>query len=383
MARRSSGEGSVYPVRDKAGTTIRWAGSVTIWVDGKAKRKKVERKLKRDAQEALARLQRQIEKGMDVLDKPQLLKEFLPAWLEDDYAQRGRKNSVDAYRYAIHKLILPALGGILLPKLTHQRAQQWVNGMNKVGKPPKTVRLAVACLSQALKTAKKWKMVSEIATEGLTLPRIPPTTVEALTPDQCRALLAHARGNRLEVALRLTLSLGLRRGETCGLHWSDWDEARGELTINGTLSDEGEYGETKTPKGRRTIKLPAALQAAVKWYRAQHEKERAMLGLEPSPYMFTSPKTGGALKPDHLADVFKRVAKAAGLPDGVHIHMLRHSCASFLIAQGVPITVVSAALGHASVAVTASVYAHLLPGQIDAAVEQVEALIEGKKKQAM
>lgn len=370
----------MYPIRDKAGNTIRWAGSVTIWQDGKAKRKKVERKLKRDAQEALARLQRQVEKGMDVLEKPQTLKEFLPSWLEDDYTQRARKNSVDAYRYAIHKLILPTMGAILVPKLTHQRTQQWVNAMNKAGKPPRTVRLAVACLSQALKKAKKWKLVTEIVTAELTLPRVPPSTVEALTPAECRVFLAEAKGERLEVALRLTLSLGLRRGETCGLHWSDWNEATGELTINGTLSDEGDYGETKTPKGRRAIKLPAALQAALRWYKAQQEKERAMMEWGASEYMFTSPRTGKALLPDTLADTFKRVAIRAGLPEGVHIHMLRHSCASFLIAQSVPINVVSATLGHASVAVTLSVYAHLLPGQIDAAVEQVEALIEGRAK---
>lgn len=375
MARRSSGEGSIYPVRDKQGNVIRWASSITIWQDGKAKRKKVERKLKRDVVIELARLQRQVERGMDVLEKPQTLKDFLPAWLEDDYALKHRKNSIAAYRYAIDKLILPTLGSVILPKLTHQRAQQWVNALVKAGRPAKTIRLAVACLTGALKTAKRWKLVSEIVTEGLTMPSIPATTVEALTPEQCRALLERAKGERLEVALRLTLSLGLRRGETCGLHWSDYNEKTGELTINGTLSDEGDYGETKTPKGRRTIKLPAALQAALRWWKGQQDKEFALMEWEAPAYIFTSTRTGGALRPDTLADAFKRIAKRAGLPDGAHIHMLRHSCASFLIAQGVPITVVSAALGHASVAVTAAVYAHLLPGQIDVAVEQVEALI--------
>lgn len=379
MARRAAGEGSIYPVRNKAGQTVRWAVAITIWQDGKARRKKVERKLKRDVQEELHRLKRQQANGVDITARPQLLKSFLPSWLDDDYALRGRATSVATYRWAIEKVIIPALGGIHVAKLTHQRVQQWVNECIKTGLEPASVRLAATVLRQALKTAQKWRMVETNVAEGLTLPRLPPTTVNLLLPDECRAFLEAAQGEYHEIALRLTLSLGLRCGETCGLRWEDYDARTGRLIVNGTVTRGTGggcvYGEPKTPKGRRAIKLPAAIVHALNWHHEQQRQEREWRGLEPSVYMFTAPRSGGILNPQCLAETFKRIAVKAGLSEDVHIHMLRHSCASFLIAQGVPLTVVSGVLGHASIAITASVYAHLLPGQVDAALERVEALL--------
>lgn len=379
MARRAAGEGSIYPVRNRQGQVVRWAASVTIWQDGKARRKKVERKLKRDVQDELHRLKRQQASGMDITARPQLLKAFLPSWLDDDYALRGRATSVATYRWAIEKVIVPQLGGIHVAKLTHQRAQQWVNALTKDGLEPRSVHLAVTVLRQALKTAKKWNLVESNVAERLTLPRIPPTSVSSLLPDQCRAFLEATKGEYHETALRLTLSLGLRCGETCGLRWEDYDTRTGRLIINGTVTkdlDGGRvYGEPKTPKGRRAVKLPAALIAALAQHRERQTQEREWRELDPSTYIFTAPRSGGMLNPQCLSAAFKRIAGAAGLDDA-HIHMLRHSCASFLIAQGAPLTVVSGVLGHASIAITASVYAHLLPGQVDAALEKVEALIE-------
>lgn len=379
MARRAAGEGSIYPVRNKAGHIVRWASAITIYVDGKARRKKVERKLKRDVQEELHRLRRQQASGMDVTTRPQLLKTFLPAWLDDDYALRGRATSIATYRWACEKVIVPQLGSIHIAKLTHQRCQQWVNGLTKEDLAPASIHLAATVLRQALKTAKKWHLVESNVAEGLTLPRIPPTSVHSLLPDQCRAFLEAARGEYHEIALRLTLSLGLRCGETCGLRWEDYDARSGYLIVNGTVTKDETgarvYGEPKTPKGRRAVKLPPAIQTALAWHREQQRQEREWRELGESVYIFTAEKSGGMLNPACLAAVFKRVAVAAGMSESVHIHMLRHSCASFLIAQGVPLTVVSGVLGHASIAITASVYAHLLPGQVDAALEKVEALI--------
>lgn len=380
MARRSSGEGSIYPVRDTDGHVVRWAASITIYADGKARRKKVERKLKRDVQEELHRLRRQQASGMDVTARPQTLKAFLPSWLDDDYALHARPTSVATYRWAVEHVIVPQLGPIGVAKLTHQRCQQWVNGLTKQELSPASIHLAATVLRQALKTAKKWRLVETNAAEGLTLPRIPSGRGAMLTPDQCRALLAAAHGEYHEVALRLTLSLGLRCGEVCGLKWADYDERTGRLVISGTVTkgaDGGRiYGEPKTPKGHRAAVLPAALRAALLGHREQQNVERSWRDLGESVYIFTAERSGGMLNPQCLAAVFKRVALKAGLENSAHIHMLRHSCASFLIAQGLPLTVVSGVLGHASIAITASVYAHLLPGQVDAALEKVEALID-------
>ncbi|HEV2659932.1 MAG TPA: site-specific integrase [Ktedonobacteraceae bacterium] len=68
---------------------------------------------------------------------------------------------------------------------------------------------------------------------------------------------------------------------------------------------------------------------------------------------------GTYFEPNYVRSLFKQVLKSAGLPN-VRFHDLRHSAATVLLA-GVPLKVVSELLGHSSIAITADIYAHVLP----------------------
>ncbi len=74
--------------------------------------------------------------------------------------------------------------------------------------------------------------------------------------------------------------------------------------------------------------------------------------------------------------LFKRMLKAAGLPD-VRFHDLRHGAATVLLAVGVPLKVVSELLGHSSVAITADIYAHVLPEMQQEVVRKMDDLYGG------
>ena len=196
------------------------------------------------------------------------------------------------------------------------------------------------------------------------------------------AFLVAARGGRFEVALRLLLSLGLRRGEVCGLRWgTDLDLKAGTLTINGTLQYIPRHGltwgEPKTPAGRRSFKLPPALLAALTWHKQQQERERAQMGARwsDSGYVFCSSITGGALNSDALYVAFKCAAAIAGLPAEASPHSLRHSCASFLHAEGASVKKISGYLGHANTSITNNIYVHLFQDEIDEGVVTVEELL--------
>lgn len=75
-----------------------------------------------------------------------------------------------------------------------------------------------------------------------------------------------------------------------------------------------------------------------------------------------STKGGHALSPRHVGRAFKNLAAAADLAPDTHIHQLRHTHATLLLAEGVPVKVVSERLGHSSISVTLRVYSHVLPG---------------------
>ena len=175
-------------------------------------------------------------------------------------------------------------------------------------------------------------------------PREPKTEGRTLTPEEARSLLQAAGGERLEAAFVVMLSLGLRRGEVFGLRWTDIDFESKVITVAQALSRVGSrlvLGPPKTERSRRKINFPVPVATSLRAHKKRQAAERLVVG-ESWPHtdlVFTS-EVGTPLDPANFRHSFDRVAAKAGLV-GWHPHELRHSCASILLAQGVPIEVVS------------------------------------------
>jgi integrase len=92
-----------------------------------------------------------------------------------------------------------------------------------------------------------------------------------------------------------------------------------------------------------------------------------LANLRPTADLVFAHPDGSVINPDYLSQVFDRHVARSALPR-IRLHDLRHSHASVLLKEGVPLKVVSERLGHANPAFTLSVYQHLLPPmQADAA----------------
>lgn len=383
MSRRVNGEASIYPIRNADGKTIKWAGSLSLgFVDGKRIRKKIERATRKEVADALAVFKQQQAHGVDLRAKQPTVKDHCLPWLENTFALKARPKSVETYRQMFTYHILPAFGTMKIKDVTHRKVQALVAQMHKNDYATKTINLMRAAGRQSWKKAIQEGLCDSNPFQDLTLPSADGKKIVFLTVEQAKAFILAARGDRLEVALRLLLSLGMRRGEVCGLRWGkDVDLAAGTLTINGTLQyiqGRGlEWGEPKTDAGRRSYKLPPAILAALTWHKQRQEREREQMGTRwtNSGYVFCSSTTGGALNSNNLYSAFKRAATIAELPKGTSPHSLRHSCASFLHAEGASLKKISSYLGHASTTITSNVYIHLFQDEIDEGVVTVEELL--------
>ncbi len=134
--------------------------------------------------------------------------------------------------------------------------------------------------------------------------------------------------------------------------------------------------EPKTARSLRTLALSPSVVAALVAHRDRQEFERRRAGSRwhESGLVFTS-TVGTALDARNLTREFRRHLAAAGLPDSLRFYDMRHAAASLLIADGLPITVVSAMLGHALTSTTLNVYAHVLPGADRITAEAMERLL--------
>lgn len=382
MGRRAAGEGSIYPVRDKDGKIVAYGAAISLgYTDGKRNRKKVQRKTRKDVAEEIARLKAQQAQGVDLKSKQPTVRDYCTPWL-DTFALKARAKSVETYRQMFKYHIFPAMGDQKINKVTHRQAQALVMAMHAAGFADKTISLVRAAGRQAFVAAIKEGLVDRNPFQGLTLPTGNMRKAITLTVAQARALLHAARGDRLEVALRLMLALGLRRGEVCGLRWGkDVDLDKGTLTVHGTLQYiQGKglvWGKPKTNASERSFRLPPALLAALTWHKQQQERERGLMGKlwRDSGYVFVGSTNGGPMNSNNIYTSFKRAAAVAELPDEATPHTLRHSCASFLHAEGASLKKISVYLGHANTTITSQVYIHLFQDELDDGAATVDDLL--------
>lgn len=179
---------------------------------------------------------------------------------------------------------------------------------------------------------------------------------EVLRPDEVYALIdACGRGpagRRNRAMIAVMWRAGLRCGEALALYPKDVDLASGRIQI---LHGKGDR--------RRVVALdPAAAAILERW-----ELERGDLGLTGRhPYfcIISKPTIGLPVGDAYVRDLLKRLAVKAGIEKRVHPHGLRHTYASYLMDQGVPIHHIRRMLGHSSLAVTERYCDHLNPAVV-------------------
>jgi integrase len=140
------------------------------------------------------------------------------------------------------------------------------------GSSPRTVQYVHVTLHKALEQAQSDGLVPRNAAKGIKAPRPRKKEIRPLTPEQARAFLAAARGNRFEALFVLALHRGLREGELLGLKWDDVDLKAGTLRVRRTLSETRDgpiFEPPKNGKGRNVPLTSAAVKACKGSPRAQ------------------------------------------------------------------------------------------------------------------
>lgn len=384
----ANGEGSIYYRRDRK----RWEGSLTVGTttDGRPSRRTVTGRTRAEVIDRMANLRRSIEAGPG-LPAEVTVGRWLNHWLLEvlpltDTAPTTRDNYADVVRLYVE----PTIGRVRLDQLQPAHVRSMLARLRDQGLSSNTQRAARSVLRRSLRAAEVDGLVTRNVAALVDGVRVQQPEGRTLTPDQARDLLAAVRGDRHEALVVLLLSLGLRRGEALGLGWDDLqlDREQPTLTVRRALKKVKRTAdrparlvleEPKTATSRRTVHLPQPTADLLRRHRAGQAAERLAYGTgwgaewAAVNLVFTT-TIGTAVDPDNFAKALGRITVAAGLGTWTP-HELRHSAASLLIAQGVPLKVVSETLGHSSIRVTADVYGHLLePAKVEAAAAMTTAL---------
>lgn len=197
--------------------------------------------------------------------------------------------------------------------------------------------------------------------------------------EQLIAFLGHVANHRLYALWRLMATTGLRRGEALGLRWQDVDMEAGTISVRQALVPvDGKViiSDPKTAKGRRSLALDPVTLAALQAHAARQADEQSQWGEAwcDSGYVFCC-EDGAPLDPHRTSKEFQRLIAGAALPR-IPLHGLRHTYATLALSSGVNPKIVSARLGHSTVALTLDIYSHVLPQQDQEAADRIAALLD-------
>lgn len=346
----------------------RWSAIVELDQEGTSRRRKtLYGKTKREVLQKLRQEQEAISKGLPSLPQRLTVGEFLDSWLEGAKASL-KPSTAQSYGWIVEYYLKPYIGSKRLAKLSPEDVERMMRALAADGRSARTQQYARAVLRRALTIAARRGYVARNVASLTEPPRLERTERPTLSVEQARTLLDLLDGDRLEALYAVAVGTGLRQGESLALRWQDVDVNAGTLTVSGTLRRQPEEGggsrlvrsEPKTARSRRTIPVPDYVADALRAHKARQDAERAAAGKRwrDLGYVFCTP-LGTPLEARNVTRHWHRLRERAGLPGGMHWHDLRHSAATIMLEAGVPLAVISRTLGHAGLAITADIYAHV------------------------
>ena len=226
-----------------------------------------------------------------------------------------------------------------------------------------------ANIHKALKYAVKLDLIPTNPADKIERPRKGSFKGSFYDTEEMKLLLEAVKGTKFEIPVMLAAFYGLRRSEVLGLKWDAVDFDKNTITIKHTVTTCELDGKrilvkedrTKNKASMRTLPLVDFVKEKPLSLKAEQEENRMLCGrsyIKDFIGYICINEIGDLIKPGYLSVEFPKLLEKKGLRR-IRFHDLRHSCASLLIANGVPMKQIQEWLGHSDFSTTANIYAHL------------------------
>ena len=313
--------------------------------------------------------------------------EYLESWLEII------KSSLAVSTYASYVSIVKRSTapyfkqkGIYLKDITAKDIQgYYLHELKTVS--PSTVIHYHALIHKALKYAVKIDLIDVNPADKVERPKREHFEAGFYDAEEVNSLLSAVKGTKLEIPVMFGAFYGLRRSEVIGLKWSAIDFEQNALTIKHTVTScnlDGKHilvesDTTKTKSSMRTLPLVKPVRERLIVLKQEQKENRRLCGRsynkEYSEYICVN-QVGDLIKPNYVTEFFPKLLEENGLRR-IRFHDLRHTCASLLLANGVPMKQIQEWLGHSDFSTTANIYAHL---DYTSKLNSADALLNGLGK---
>lgn len=402
MARKSNtrgaqGDGTIRKRKDG-----RWEARYTLGVDpgtGKQIQKSIYGKGQDEVRKRLKEITREVDQGVFTEPTKMTVGQWLDIWIAE-YNVDVKPTTIQQYKYQINTHLKPGIGSVKLVELTAPVVQHFINSRSKpyvitqLAKNGKKIKVKKNSLSaksihnmhsvlhEALVKAMKLGYIRSNVCDAVTLPKAQKVDMHPITGANIRKFLEAIKGDPYEDLYYVTMFTGLREGEVLGLTWDCIDFGKSTMKIYRQLQharnrgDGCHFAPVKNSK-TRSFMIPDNVKAVLQKVKREQAEKRLKSGdrwENEDGYVFTT-ETGHFLNYSTVYAHFKRCVKNIGIPE-TRFHDLRHTYATLALQQGVDVKTVSENLGHATVAFTLDIYAHVSEEMQKRSASLMQAFLE-------
>ena len=294
---------------------------------------------------------------------------YLDEWLE------GYKHKIEENTYCSYKTVVTKVSeyfkekNIKLKDLKPYHIQKFYDYLYNKGLGGNTILHYHANIRKALDTAMKLDIIPTNPADKIERPKKEKFIGDYYNLEELQLLFEKSKGDPLEIVILIASFYGLRRSEVLGLKWSAFDFVNNTITIKHkvveTIVEDKRTllmkDKTKNSSSYRSLPLVSEIKETLLAHKKNIERNKLLCGnsynKKYKDYIFVD-STGKIYRPEYITDHFSLLLKKNNLRH-IRFHDLRHSCASLLLAKGIPMKAIQEWLGHSTYSTTANLYTHL------------------------
>lgn len=388
---KANGEGTIYTTTKNGKTYYKATLTVGTDEDGKLIRKSFCGYKKQDVVKRMNDCKHKLDNGLLEKDNAYTVETWFHTWLFDFRVHDLKDTTFTKYDSLYRNYIKDStIGSIKLSDLRATHLQSYYKELLESGTRANIIRTVNKHLGTSMNLALKQGLVMRNYCDLVTLPKAEKKEDEAIkcfSVDEQKLLVDSLKNHRNKALYLTALGCGLRLGELIGLKWEDVDLKKETLSIKRAVSNIAKVKSDgtrewkviehtpKTETSIRTIPIPKTLVKALKQHKIQQSKERLEHGDFYSDYdLVFCTEIGNYFDTRNLTRSYTRHLKKIGLPYR-NFHSLRHTYATRLFENNVPIKTVQALLGHKDIATTMNIYTHVMPEKMTNEVQCLNKIL--------
>lgn len=310
-----------------------------------------------------------VSKENEDISSDMLFADYMELWLEI-IRSSVEKTTFSSYTQMVKGKIAPYFRntGLTLDGIQAKHIQSfYLHELKTVS--PGTVIHYHANIHKALKYAVKMDLIPFNPADKVERPKKQRYIADYYRQEELERLLEASKDHPYSLLIQMTAFYGLRRGEVVGLKWDAIDFEQGTISVKRTVTStiiDGKYQEfeqqsAKTKSSLRTLPLIGSFREYFMQVKEAQKLNKQVCGncynYEYDGFVFVD-ELGERMRVEYLTNAFPKFLESHGLRR-MRFHDLRHSCASLLLANGVPLKHIQEWLGHSDFTTTANIYAHL------------------------